>query len=191
MDTIPAIHGALSVAKPWQRIEIEGAITALDRGEPPGGPAGEDWRLRYRPDPRFGGLLLSWPVVAVLARDAEAHRDRHAPPVRPLDEILADPWDEANEEDDERCECCGVVPFRSTGTTACPETAAAIALIQWEMLGEARAEDELGDLFDVLDVADDELWDLMEEPEPRGRRAREARDDRVGALTVLSSRATA
>jgi hypothetical protein len=153
---IAEIFNALQQCEPWQRAELEEAIQELaarrERRRP------KDWRLRYRLNPNLGGIDLSWPVISSMVR-VEYVRDERTPlPLaRTLDEVLA-------RHDDaplaEKCECCGVEYFTSTGVSVCPATAVEVAVLQVHLLGKFREEAKTDDLFDMLDAVDVELWEL-------------------------------
>lgn len=183
-EAIPLLYEALREAEAWQRPELEDAIRRLHLDHPGERPQESDWRLRYRVVPALGGIPPSWAGITAIVRDDETFRDRAASPLRPLEEILAEPWDGERGEF-EPCECCGVPRFRATGVPVCPATALGLALLQREMLGDVREEESIDDLFDVLEVAEDEAWALNEEPEPRSRKAQELREDRLTAASIL------
>ncbi len=182
-EAIPVLHAALGVVEPWQRMELESAIVALHHGEGGEGSHRQDWRLRYRLSPSLGAILPAWPTFALIARKHDALRQRRVVAVRELEEILADPLEE---DEAELCDCCGAPVFHATGVPACPATAAGVAVIQRSMLGAYGAELETDDLFDVLDVMELELWEFHhDEPEPRSRKARQGREDRLTELEMV------
>lgn len=182
-EAIPRLHAALERAEPWMRPELEDAIRELAHAEPRRSPLEEDWRLRYRLDPSHGTIPLTWATVSAIVRiDPEFREERVTLPVRPLEEILAEPWEE--EPQPERCENCGVVLFEGTGVDVCPETAVSVALIQHEMLGQARAAG-FRDLFDLMADLEAELWALDDAPWPVDAREIEAHEDEETRITLL------
>lgn len=181
-EAVPLLEEALDDAEPWQRVEVEESIRRLHRDEAEPLQLERDWRLRHRPEPGLGVPQLTWPAVTALTREAGAPSQREPLPVRPVEEILADPDDR---EGPERCESCGEPLVPETGVPVCPETALRVALLQRERLAERGEEVGSEDLFDVLDAVEEELWELGDRGEPRSRRARERREDRRTGLTLL------
>ena len=183
-EAIPLLYDALQRAEPWQRVELEDAIRDLHAGDGPEPLHEQDWRLRYRPEPRIGAMAPAWPAVAVVARQENLSRERKAIPLRPLEEILADAG--ATDGPEDRCDCCGVTWSAGPGVPVCPATAVAVTMIQHEILGRYRDEDELDDLFEVLAEVEAEAMEIHHgEPEPRSRKAREEREDRLSALRMV------
>jgi hypothetical protein len=90
--------------------------------------------------------------------------------VRELEEIL----DEAESDDEgpETCDDCGAPLEHYTGLPACPETAVAVAVYQLDVLAAAR-DDDIEDLFDLLDELEVDEYEMREAGEPRLRKARE------------------
>lgn len=186
-DAVERLCAMLPSIEPWQRPDVEGAIRQIYESEPSNSPLDEDWRLRYRAEPRFQSMLPSLPLVVLLTREVGSFREGQAP-ARSLEQILADPPDaspESADENPERCECCGVEPFWVAGVEVCPATALPITLLQHRILGELRDESDLDDVFGMLDLVDGLIMDVEEEPAPRGRRRREERDDFLTEMAIL------
>lgn len=180
-EDVSALHEALVRAEPWMRPDLEDATRDLARGRTPENPLEEDWRLRYRIRPGLGRMSLTWAAVAAMVREEETVREGRAGTLaRPLEEILARPEEE---REPERCECCGVVPFRGTGVEVCPEIAVSVALVQHRMLGEAR-EEGYDDLFELMDDVEAESQDLEEAAEDGAAWAR--RDRTAGERTRIA-----
>ncbi len=181
-DAVPALLEAMREVEPWQRIELESTIRKLHGLDTEKGSR-DDWRIRYRWCPGMGFNAISWAVVASIVRD-DMRRGRTAmapQPLRSLEEILAEP----DTDPPRLCECCGVPLWFGTGVPTCPATAAELPVVQAALLDAIRDEEDLEDLFDVLDLAEDELYDLDVDPKPRGRRAREHRKERLEKLSIL------
>ena len=171
-EIIPTLYEADRQCLPWQRAEFEGALAGLHRGDSPAPLWHTDWRLRYRRSPETDGSIdLDWVgVCAVLHEHPEALEEREAGPVRTLEEILAEA--ESGEEALETCEDCGAPLEHYTGLPACPETAVAVAVYQLDVLAAAR-DDDIEDLFDLLDELEADEDEMREAGEPRSRKARE------------------
>ena len=177
---IAEIFDALQQCEPWQRAELEDAIRELaTRRER---PKPKDWRLRYRLNPNLGGIDLSWPVISSMVR-VEYVRDERAPlPLaRTLDEVLSRHDEEPLPD---KCECCGVEYFTSTGVSVCPATAVEVAVLQVHLLGKFRAEARTDDLFDLLDAVDVELWELKFPKKTWRARLRRARAELKDRLEI-------
>lgn len=182
-DAIPLLYQALLRAGPAQRPEIEDAILALYRGERPLGRVGEDWRLRYRRDPKLAHMGLSWCAVEVLAGEAKGRRTLPAEPVPSLDALLARAVEPTAPS--ELCPDCGGAYFESTGISVCPCAAAEATLLQAEYLEVLAAEEGVDDVFDALNIVDLDLEELFERPAPRGRKARESQEDEIERLMLV------
>jgi hypothetical protein len=180
-EAIEPLLRTLERAEPWQWPELEDALAGLHGANPKKEAEPEDWRLRYRWQPGVGFFPLNWATIAAIVRDKQQDmRDRATPLRRSLEEIL----DEAKRAEPARCDCCGVPTWHGTGVTVCPETAASLAFLQAKMLGDLAEEEELDDLFEVLDEIEIRLSDL-EESKPDGKAAKQRWDDRKMSLTVL------
>lgn len=184
-EDIPLVYAALARAPEERRADIEDALLALHRGptEPP--PSRVDWRLRCRPNPRFRAPDPTWPMIWAVLRDAKDKAAPPAAPLRSLEEILADDTDAARRQGERGCEVCGRTEWRGTGVEVCACTATRIALLQHHLLGELRDREDIEDLFDVLDLAEDDLAEALHAPEPRGRRKKEKHEDHVTRLQLL------
>jgi hypothetical protein len=116
--------------------------------------------VRYRRDPAWGTFELGWLGICTLIRDhAEQITKRVSPPVRSLEEIIADGAEPAG-----TCEDCGAAVEHPTGLPVCPETALGIALQQSRFLGEMRQHGG-DDIFDLCDTLDDMAWRHYESEE--------------------------
>src|SRR5690606_20971589 len=147
---IGPIYQALERCEPWQRPELEAALRDLNAGVRD--DKEYDWRVRLRMDQMGSRFPLNWAVVASIIRSEEDARDRRgSAPVRPLQQILAEPPDEPEPD---LCESCGTTKWMSTGVPVCPETAAGMAAIQARGLLRF-AEDPDEDLAIVLDDLED------------------------------------
>jgi hypothetical protein len=180
-EAVPLLYDAYRACEPWQRVEFEGAMRELQREG-----AGErlwtrDWRLRYRPDPKFDDIFEpEWPAIADILRTSPEDQ-RPAPGVRPLEAILADT--EEADEPPETCEECGGSIEHPTGIPACPETAVSGAVYQLRLL-EAAREDGIEDLFELLDELEAEEAEHRDRGEPRTPRARERWRDELSELQL-------
>lgn len=172
-EAIPFLYEAYQRCEPWQRIEFEDAIRELrwNRHDTPLWT--RDWRLRYRRLPALGGGIgPEWVTLSALAhQDSELRQRRVTLPVRSLEEIVGDRPEP--DEPAERCEECGTPVERPTGVSVCPETALEVALYQNRFLGEARDEDGIEDLFDLLDELEEHEWEHLDRDEPVTPAARE------------------
>ncbi len=173
-SVIPALLEALGTCEPDLRVEFEGAIRTLHHGDPDR-PIDRDWRLRYRPSPDTGVVDLGWTGWAVIVREDDGRRPGLVvppPPVRGLDEILAGgglPFGVRTDPDGNPvCDCCQAPMWVNTGIRVCPATAMTVAWIQHRWLTRARDQARLDDLFDLLELLEDECEALWEErPRPR------------------------
>ena len=182
-EAIPLLYEALQRAEPWQRLDVEGAIRDLQMEDDLEPLHEQDWRLRYRPEPRFGAMVPGWPAVAVIARDEGVHRDRDPVPLRSLKEILADV--PPRDEEPELCECCGEPWSTGAGVPVCPATAVVVTMIQHAVLGRYRDEYEFDDLFEVMTEVEYDWMEALDRPEPRSRRGRDEREDRLTELHMV------
>jgi hypothetical protein len=159
-EAIPFLYNAYCHCEPWQRIEFEDAICGLHFGEIDAPLWGKNWRVRYRRDPAWGTFELGWPGICILIRDhAEQITKRVSPPVRSLEEIIADGAEPAG-----TCEDCGGPVEHPTGLPVCPETAVEVALHQARSLGEMR-QHGADDIFDLCDALDEMAWKHYESEE--------------------------
>ena len=169
-EAIPALYEAYTSCEPWQRAEFEAALRMLDREDRTYSLRKRDWRLRYRRRPELDDIVIpSWVDVLAVAhgRGNDPSRGPHLP-LRPLQAILDEP---ERREPDETCENCGRPIELFTGLPACPETAVALAVFQLEMLDDAR-DDDLEDLFELLDEFEAEEGEYRERGMPRAPAAR-------------------
>jgi hypothetical protein len=174
-EAIELLAGARERAEPSKRPEIDDAILALHRGERVS-ELSEDWRLRYRWNPGFGVVPLHWSTItAAVALDARSMSSRRVGPAVPLEELLATPADGP-----ETCDCCGLPVATVTGVPVCRRDAPDVAALQKRLLERIAEDEDLVDLFDVLDAVEFRLADLESEPAGSGRRSdRELADDRM------------
>jgi hypothetical protein len=181
-DALPAVYEAYRTCEAAQRVEVEEALKDLHHGRQHTSSWGRDWRLRYRRQPGLGSFPPSWVWMALLAHGpAERRIERAAVPLRPLEEIVEEP--PAPVEPAERCEECGAPVEHPTGVPVCPETALGTAMYQLRFLADAR-DDEIEDLFDLLDELDDQEWELLDRGDPRTPRARERWRDEQDELRL-------
>src|SRR5690606_246065 len=106
---------ALNAAETWQRPDVRDALHAFDAREAPEAPQDEDWRLRYRMNPRLGAPLPGWAGVAAIIRSSPGLRERREPvdldpDARPEDPAAIEP----------HCECCDLPMWKSAGVLVCP-----------------------------------------------------------------------
>ncbi|NIW38339.1 MAG: hypothetical protein GWN32_18270, partial [Gemmatimonadetes bacterium] len=138
-EAIPAIYEALTRSAAWQRPDFETALRALHHGQPTARPQDADWRIRYRRLPRYGHSIPSWAVVAALVLDdPETQREMSDIPVRPLEDIVAEPPEP--DEPPQICDDCGAPVEEPTGLPVCPDTALPAALLQVRLLEDAREQ---------------------------------------------------
>jgi HEAT repeat protein len=170
LEAIPLLYEAYTSCESWQRAEFEVALRTLHEGDRPVAPTMRDWRLRYRRLPEMGNTFeLHWVGVLALVHGSQATMPERPPiPVRPLVAILNEP---EPEEPEATCEECGAPLERPTGLPACPETAVAVAVYQLSLLNDAR-EDEIEDLFELLDELEADEADCRDRGEPRAPKAR-------------------
>lgn len=166
---VPALLDALATCHPRLRLDLEGAIRDLHHDDQDR-PVDRDWRLRYRLDPEYGQVDTGWPASAAMFREDDGSQPPLTgppPPVRSLAEILAhrEPVFGVRVDPDGNpiCDCCDARMWVSTGVWVCPATAMTVAWIQDRWLTRARNEARLDDLFDVLDLLEDELHALYQE----------------------------
>lgn len=165
---VPALLDALAARAPDERAVIEEAIRDLHQGDRDR-PIDRDWRLRYLPDPDLGQIDFGWPGSAVIMREEDGRMPGLIVPqlrVRTLPEILADrepiPWMRVDPDGNPLCECCDARMWVFTAVWVCPATAMTVAWIQDRWLTRARDEARLDDLFDVLDMLEDEIETLYD-----------------------------
>jgi hypothetical protein len=103
-------------------------------------------------------------------RLGERRAERVAIPLRPFEEIVADPAEP--DEPPEACRECGGPVERPTGAPVCAESALDVAMHQLGFLAEAR-EDGTEDLFELLDALDAREWECLDRGEPLTPGARE------------------
>jgi hypothetical protein len=182
-EDLPRLAAALERVEPWQRIELEAAIQDIHFAlEDESIPEDWDWRLRFRVHPRWRTVEPSWPMVAAVATEEGLAQRRDPPPLRTLEEVLAAP--RVDDDPGPLCDDCGEPLQRPTGLWICPDTAAAIPVVQLDLLARVRDEEGLDDLFDVLDLVEtDEL--MLRAEKPRGRRAREEWGEEIERLELL------
>jgi hypothetical protein len=161
-EAIPFLDDAYRNCEPWQRIEFEDVIRGLHFGGVHLPQSRKNWRTRYRRNPSLGTFELGWLGICVILRHHfEEISKRNSPPLRTLDEIVAD-----DAESTDICEDCGAPVENPTGLPVCPETALVVALHQVRLLGEMR-DDGIEDIFELCDELDDMLWDCQEREEPK------------------------
>jgi len=145
---VPRLLDALERCPWWQTAFVQDAIRTLHRGAPRQRPTEIDWRIRYQPRLPWGEPDPGWPVMletADIAYKLFPHPGPGAPaPPRSLDEIVA------KAETRDVCDCCGVPEWPATGIPVCPQTAAAVAAIQFNWL-DGMITHGIEDLFDALD----------------------------------------
>jgi hypothetical protein len=159
-EAIPHLYETYRVCAPWQRLEFESALRDLHGRRHHASPGEEDWRLRYRRHPALGGAIQpAWIGVSLIVRnDDSLLQHRHIPPLRLLEEIVAEGPD-ADREISQTCEWCQAPIEAPTGIPVCPETALESAVLQMGFLEEARKAG-IEDLFDLLDAVDDHEWEI-------------------------------
>jgi hypothetical protein len=151
-EASPAVYQALTRCAPWQRVDVEEALTGLHHGRRLDPTTSADWRVRYRRQPDLGACMPSWPVIpSLILKHPEIRGERPDIQVRPLEQILADP--PAPEEPLETCEECGGPVEYHTGLAVCPETALPAVIEQIDLLNEAR-DRGLEDIFEVWNDAE-------------------------------------
>ncbi|CAN5878270.1 hypothetical protein BH23GEM9_BH23GEM9_08520 [soil metagenome] len=150
----------------------------------------DDWRVRFRMNALGGRFPMNWAVVACIVReDADVRERRVAVPLRPLDEILAEPREMPAPQ---VCEACGVATWLAAGVPVCPETACNMSALQAREL-LSFADDSDAYLANVLDELEDERERQSEavRRRERGRRRRgrrsEAQEDEFVRLRVMHS----
>lgn len=181
-EAIPLLYQAYLTCEPWQRVEFENAIQELHGNRCSRPLYMKDWRLRYRRLPVWGGFELSWVgICAVIRQHVPEVSERVAPPLRSLEDIVKD--EPAPEKPPETCERCGAPIEYPTGLPVCPETALAAALHQLRLLNEAR-EEELEDLFDVLDDVEEREWEHGDQDAPTTQAAKARWRDELDDLQV-------
>ena len=180
---IGALYDALARAEPWQRSDIETAIRDLHHGVRPEHTRPRNWRIRYRTNALFGKFPMSWAALMALTRHRPEHTARGGPPVRSLDEILAEP----ETAPERRCRCCGVPQWSATGVPVCPRTAAVLPLLQADLLRRRRDADGTDDIFELLDGIDADILEAAVEPERESRRARERQEDHRTNLRLMQA----
>lgn len=176
-EAIPLLYQAYLTCEPWQRAEFEDALREMHWGHRDPPLCTKDWRFRYRRLPAWGSFEPGWPgISALIRRIIHQMPERVTIPLRPLEEIVG--GEPEPEKLAETCERCGAPIEYPTGLPVCPETALAAALHQLRFLNEAR-EEELDDLFDLLDELEDREWELNDQDTPATRAAKTRwRDER-------------
>jgi hypothetical protein len=178
-EAVPAIYEALTRCAPWQRVDMEEALKGLHHGRRPDPISTTDWRVRYRRQPSLGVCLPCWPVIpSVILNRPEVRGDRPDIPVRPLEQILADPPEP--EEPLEICDECGGPVVYHTGLAVCPETALPAVIEQIDLLDEAR-DRGLEDIFEVWNDAEAGalLVEMDEESHPEWKDRLQEEKDQV------------
>ena len=179
-EAVEPLHRLLHRCPPHFRIEVEEAIRGLHHGVAGSPPlALEDWRLRYRPWGRLGPFDPGWVGVSAIVRaqTQEVLERRHAPPLRPLEEIVAEPPDHGFDEVERECAFCGRPGQIRYGLGSCkPSHTGLLAGLQRDLLLPWAEEGE-SDLFTVLGDADHDFIWLDQELDAR----REFREESVDA----------
>jgi len=124
-EAMPAIEAAYRRAEPWQRLEFESALLRLHDGIARGTGARSDWRLRYRRWDEDGEQFdrYGFGSLALVHADEALQQARPLLPLRPLEEILAEPEDA---EEQTTCPDTPSAPCRAGAGGRSPDTWSAL-----------------------------------------------------------------
>lgn len=181
-EAVPHLYKAYLPCPSWQRIEFEEAIRNLHRRRLPEIRWNRDWRVRYRIRAAFGSFAPDWVgITAIVHEEREQVTQRATHPLRSLEEIFSEPPEFNRPE--EVCENCGEPNEYPTGLPVCPETAVNATIQQGAMV-EAYHRQGITDLFELLDVIEEEEWDHEERRKTVKKKHRQHWQERKEELAI-------
>jgi hypothetical protein len=162
-EDIERIYLVYAGTSSWKRSVLEETLIGMLSGELPWEGTSQNWRLRYRRQPRQGMQVpLSWPAVLFLIWEArEDLRPGGASAILTLDQLRQSALIRRQRF---YCEDCGQPLRCPTGVPLCGEVEADLIAFQIDRIQQWRA-DQWQDIFEIMDELDHQEVAVLQWPE--------------------------